>query len=134
MTEYEQAKLDESIEPLVRCCGNCERWEPGRGNTGTCFARGVLFRTMTLKHMKCKRFKKQLRAQAEAEDEEYNQVTEHEQAKLDEAIGRLADMIPSGHLLAATDPVGFLNEVASQLKDLQAEVERIKLVEANRNE
>lgn len=43
------------------------------------------------------------------------------QAKINAAFGRLADMIPSGHLLASMDPVGFLDAVASELKDLRAE-------------
>jgi len=41
--------------------------------------------------------------------------------KIDAAFGRLADMIPSGHLLAGTDPVGFLDTIATELKDLRAE-------------
>ena len=32
-----------------------------------------------------------------------------------------ADMIQSGHLLAGTDPVGFLDTIATELKDLRAE-------------
>ena len=47
------------------------------------------------------------------------------QAKIDAAFGRLADMIQSGHLLAGTDPVGFLDTVAAELKDLRAECDRI---------
>ena len=38
------------------------------------------------------------------------------QEKIDAAFGRLADMIQSGHLLAGTDPVGFLDTVAAELK------------------
>lgn len=38
------------------------------------------------------------------------------QAKVDAAFGRLADMMPSG-----TDPVGFLDAVAAELKELRAE-------------
>lgn len=48
------------------------------------------------------------------------------QAKIDAAFGRLADMIQSGHLLAGTDPVGFLDTVAAELKDLRAKVDREK--------
>lgn len=40
---------------------------------------------------------------------------------IDAAFGRLADMIPSGNLLAGTDPVGFLDTVAAELKELRAE-------------
>lgn len=47
------------------------------------------------------------------------------QAKIDAAFGRLADMIQSGNLLAGTDPVGFLDTVAAELKDLR--VENVKL-------
>ena len=47
------------------------------------------------------------------------------QDKIDAAFGRLADMIQSGHLLAGTDPVGFLDIVAAELKDLR--VENVKL-------
>lgn len=43
------------------------------------------------------------------------------QAKIDAAFGRIADMIPSGNLLAGTDPVGFLDTVAAELKELRAE-------------
>ena len=43
------------------------------------------------------------------------------QAKIDAAFGRIADMIPSGNLLACTDPVGFLDTVAAELKELRAE-------------
>ena len=43
------------------------------------------------------------------------------QTKIDAAFGRLADMIQSGHLLAGTDPVGFLDTIATELKDLRAE-------------
>jgi hypothetical protein len=42
-------------------------------------------------------------------------------AKIDAAFGRIADMIPSGNLLAGTDPVGFLDTVAAELKELRAE-------------
>lgn len=48
------------------------------------------------------------------------------QAKIDAAFGRLADMIQSGHLLAGTDPVGFLDTVAVELKDLRAENVKLK--------
>lgn len=47
------------------------------------------------------------------------------QAKIDAAFGRLADMIPSGSLLAGADPVGFLDTVAAELRDLR--VENVKL-------
>jgi hypothetical protein len=39
-------------------CGNCEHWEPIRANTGTCFAPGVMYRSMTPEHTKCSRFKR----------------------------------------------------------------------------
>ena len=48
------------------------------------------------------------------------------QAKIDAAFGRLADMIQSGNLLAGTDPVGFLDTVAAELKDLRAEYVNMK--------
>ena len=41
------------------------------------------------------------------------------QTKIDAVFGRLADMIQSGHLLAGTDPVGFLDTIAAELKDLR---------------
>ena len=47
-------------------------------------------------------------------------------AKIDAAFGRLADMIQSGHLLAGTDPVGFLDTIATELKDLRAENVKLK--------
>ena len=43
------------------------------------------------------------------------------QAKIDAALGRLADMINGGNLLASADPVGFLETIAAELKDLRAE-------------
>lgn len=48
------------------------------------------------------------------------------QAKVDAALGRLADMVPSGNLMASVDPVGFLDAVASELKDLRAENVKLK--------
>lgn len=48
------------------------------------------------------------------------------QTKIDAAFGRLADMIQSGHLLAGTDPVGFLDTIATELKDLRAENVKIR--------
>lgn len=48
------------------------------------------------------------------------------QTKIDAAFGRIADMIPSGNLLAGTDPVGFLDTVAAELKDLRAENVKLK--------
>ena len=48
------------------------------------------------------------------------------QAKIDAAFGRLADMINGGNLLASTDPVGFLDTAAAELKDLRAEIERLR--------
>ena len=48
------------------------------------------------------------------------------QAKIDAALGRLADMIQSGNLLAGTGPVGFLDTVAAELKDLRAENVKLK--------
>ena len=43
------------------------------------------------------------------------------QAKIDAAFSRLADMISGGNLMAGADPVGFLDTVAAELKDLRAE-------------
>ena len=43
------------------------------------------------------------------------------QEKIDAAFGRIADMMPSGNLLASADPVGFLDTVAAELKELRAE-------------
>ena len=43
------------------------------------------------------------------------------QVKIDAALGRLADMINGGNLLASADPVGFLDTIAAELKDLRAE-------------
>jgi hypothetical protein len=51
--------------------------------------------------------------------------TKGKQAKINAAIGRLADMIPSGNLLAGEDPAGFLDAVAAELKDLR--MENVKL-------
>ena len=48
------------------------------------------------------------------------------QEKIDAAFGRIADMIPSGNLLAGTDPVGFLDIVAAELKDLRSECEMLR--------
>ncbi len=48
------------------------------------------------------------------------------QAKIDAALGRLADMINGGHLLAGADPVGFLDTIATELKDLRAENAKLK--------
>lgn len=48
------------------------------------------------------------------------------QAKIDAAFGRLADMIPSGNLLAGTNPVGFLDTIASELKDMRDENVKLK--------
>ena len=48
------------------------------------------------------------------------------QAKIDAALGRLADMINGGNLLASADPVGFLETIAAELKDLRAENVKLK--------
>ena len=48
------------------------------------------------------------------------------QEKINAAFGRLADMIQSGHLLAGTDPVCFLDTIAAELKDLRAENVKLK--------
>lgn len=48
------------------------------------------------------------------------------QEKIDAAFGRIADMIPSGNLLASADPVGFLDAVAAELKYLRAENVKLK--------
>jgi len=47
-------------------------------------------------------------------------------AKIDAAFERLADMINGGHLLASTDPVGFLETVAAELKEFRAENLKIR--------
>lgn len=52
--------------------------------------------------------------------------TKGKQAKIDAAFGRLADMIPSGNVLAGVDPVGFLDTVAAELKELRAENVKLK--------
>lgn len=44
------------------------------------------------------------------------------QAKIDAALGRLADMFEGGNLLASADPVGFLNTIADELADLRRRV------------
>ena len=56
--------------------------------------------------------------------------------KIDAAFERLADMINGGNLLAGTDPVGFLDTVSAELKELR--VENVKLrgllsIEANKH-
>ena len=43
------------------------------------------------------------------------------QAKIDAALGRLADMISGGHLMASADPVGFLDTLATELRELRDE-------------
>ena len=43
------------------------------------------------------------------------------QAKIDAALGRLADMISGGHLMASIDPVGFLDTIATELRGLRDE-------------
>jgi HAMP domain-containing protein len=48
------------------------------------------------------------------------------QPKIDAALGRLADMVPGGNLLAGADPVGFLDTVAAELKDLREENVKLK--------
>ena len=48
------------------------------------------------------------------------------QEKINAAFGQLADMIQSGHLLAGTDPVCFLDTIAAELKDLRAENVKLK--------
>ena len=48
------------------------------------------------------------------------------ETKIDAAFGRLADMIQSGHLLAGTDPVGFLDAVVAELKELRSENVKIR--------
>ena len=57
------------------------------------------------------------------------------QAKIDAALGRLADMINGGNLLASADPVGFLETIAAELKDLRAENAKLKgTVQRNENQ
>ena len=48
------------------------------------------------------------------------------QEEIDAAFGRLADMIQNGHLLAGTDTVGFLDTIATELKDLRADNVKLK--------
>ena len=48
------------------------------------------------------------------------------QAKIDAAFGRLADMISNGNMLASADPVGFLDTIIAELKDLRAENVKLK--------
>ena len=48
------------------------------------------------------------------------------QEEIAAAFGRVVDTIPSGHLLASADPVGFLNAVAAELKDLRTENVKLK--------
>ena len=43
------------------------------------------------------------------------------QAKIDAALGRLADMISGGNLMASADPVGFLDTIATELRELRDE-------------
>lgn len=38
---------------------------------------------------------------------------------VDEALSRLADMIPYGHLLAITDPTGFIDSVREEIAKLK---------------
>ena len=46
--------------------------------------------------------------------------------KVDAALERLADMISGGNLMASADPVGFLDTVAAELKDLRDENVKLK--------
>jgi len=39
--------------------------------------------------------------------------------ELQEAIGKVADQMPYGHIQAEADPVGFLEDVASRLAELK---------------
>ena len=48
------------------------------------------------------------------------------QAKIDASFGRLADMINGGNMLASADPVGFLDTIAAELKELRAENMKLK--------
>ena len=43
------------------------------------------------------------------------------QAKIDAALGRLADMISGGNLMASADPVGFLDTITEELRALRDE-------------
>lgn len=51
------------------------------------------------------------------------------QAKIDAALDRLADMFEGGNLLASADPVGFIDAVVEELKDLR---QRVKAADAIR--
>ena len=51
--------------------------------------------------------------------------------KIDAAIGRLADMIECGNLLASADPVGFLDTIAAELKKLRAQIEAAKKIDCS---
>ena len=42
-------------------------------------------------------------------------------AKVDAALGRLADMISGGNLMASVDPVGFLDTITEELRALRDE-------------
>lgn len=46
--------------------------------------------------------------------------------RLDASLNKLADKFESGHLLAATNPAGFIDVVAERIEKLEA---KIKLVE-----
>jgi len=41
------------------------------------------------------------------------------QTKIDAALSRLANMIDGGNVLASVDPVGFLDTIVAELKDLR---------------
>lgn len=40
--------------------------------------------------------------------------------KLDQALDRLADLMPYGHAQASMDPAGFLDDVCDLIKNLRA--------------
>ena len=53
--------------------------------------------------------------------EENMGIMKGKQATIDAALGRLADMISGGHLMASADPVGFLDTIATEPRELRDE-------------
>ena len=42
-------------------------------------------------------------------------MAKSKQTKIDEALQRLADMMPSGNIQASADPAGFLDDVSARI-------------------
>ena len=42
-------------------------------------------------------------------------MAKSKQAKIDDALQRLADMMPSGNIHASADPAGFINDVSDRI-------------------